>query len=192
MKEHLCNVRRGVFKTGERPPLQTRQSKATFVLPWTTHTKKGGPENGPKKWPALALHTRPGDRKRTPFSKMPLHFFVFVSERAPKSPSSFAIAAWQCHYFWEARAPPGRTSGHAAHEEHDVCMNMIKAPTHSAPSLLPAHPRCRCSARCERVLHGMYARALNDNMPRKEHMSRHHRKCMQTKKRERWSCDTRD
>ena len=123
---------------------------------------------------------------------MPLHFFIFVSERAPKSPSSSAIAAWQCHYSWEARAPPGRTSGHAAHEEHDVCMNMNKAATHSAPSFLPAHPRCRCSARCERVLHGMYARALNDNMPRKEHLSRHHRKRMQTKKRERWVLVTRE
>ena len=85
-----------------------RQSKATFVLPWTTGTKKGGPENGPKKWPALALHTRPGDRKRTPFFQDAPAFFVFVSERAPKSPSSFAIAAWQCPHFLGKHAPrPG-------------------------------------------------------------------------------------
>jgi len=155
------------------------------------HEKRGARKRPQKVARASPAH-KTGGQNGPPFSKMPLHFFVFVSERAPKSPSSFAIAAWQCRYLWEARAPPGRTSGHAAHEEHDVCMNMIKAPTHSALSLSPAHPRCRCSARCERVLHGMYARTLNGNMPRKEHVSRHHRKCMQTKTRERWCCDTQD
>ena len=84
VKEHLCNVRCGVCKTGERPPLQTRQSKATFVLPWTTHTKKGGPDNGPKKWPALALHTRPGDRKRTPFFQDAPAFFRFCVRARPE------------------------------------------------------------------------------------------------------------
>ena len=49
------------------------------------HTrKKGGPDNGLKKWGALALHTRPGDRKRTPFSKMPLHFFRFCVRARPE------------------------------------------------------------------------------------------------------------
>ena len=189
MKEHLCNVRRGVFKTGERPPLQTRQSKATFVLPWTNTRKKGAGQRPQKVARASPAHTTRGQKTDPLFPRCPC-IFSLLCQSAPRSLQ--ALSQSQRHYFWEARAPPGRTSGHAAHEEHDVCMNMNKAPTHSAPSLSPAHPRCRCSARCERVLHGMYARALNDNMPRKEHMRRHHRKCMQTKKRERWSCDTRD
>ena len=86
VKEHLCNVRRGVFKTGERPPLQTRQSKASHICAPldNTHEKRGAGKRPQKVARASPAHTTRGQKTDPLFPRCPC-IFSFLCQSAPRS-----------------------------------------------------------------------------------------------------------